>query len=219
MSRPLLSVCIPHIGEPWLHDCMASVEAQGLERWPNLAGETYAVELIVECDLDRNGAGATRNRAIERATGEYLMCMDADDLLPPDTLEPMLNLAAPELIVATSRVQFFDADGPRHRWTWYEHLLEPFNLLTMPHSPLGTGNVIYHRSLHDEIGGFPEDCGGYESWAFFARAVLADYSYVLAPGTEYLHRLHPDSYWSTRPDHRADLQAALMHVYAERLLG
>lgn len=209
MSSPLLSVCIPHIREPYLAECVDSVTSQGLQSY----------EVICVEDEAREGSGATRNRCFASSKGEYIMCMDADDVLPLDTLQPMLALAAPKTIVCTQAVQFFNKEGLQHRWTWYESLLRPHNLLTMPVSPLGTGNVIYPRALHDEVGGFPTDCGGYESWAFFARAALADYRYVMAYGTEYLHRLHPDSYWCSRPDHRADLQAALMHVYADRMLG
>ena len=42
------------------------------------------------------GAGATRNRALDAATGEYFAMLDADDLVPPDYLEKLMAVALDE---------------------------------------------------------------------------------------------------------------------------
>jgi hypothetical protein len=204
-----ISVCIPHRpSDRYLAEAVASIEAQ----------EGVDVELILVEDTELRGPGWARNRCLEQASCEWIFRMDSDDILPPRTLAPMAAAAIhPRAITATAAVQFFNTEGLQHRWDW--QALGTESVLTVAHSPASTGNVLYSRQLHDEVGPCPEDCGGYEGWALFARAVVHGFMFAVVPGTEYLHRLHPGSYWVTRPDHRADLAAALMHVYADRLLG
>lgn len=49
--------------------------------------QTVRCEVILEPDPQRTGAAATRNRAIRRASGLFITCLDADDLLEPSFVE------------------------------------------------------------------------------------------------------------------------------------
>lgn len=49
--------------------------------------QTVRCEVIVEHDPQRTGAAATRNRAIRKASGLFVVALDADDLLEPDFVE------------------------------------------------------------------------------------------------------------------------------------
>lgn len=40
---------------------------------------------------DNSGVSVTRNRGIQKASGEYIRFVDADDILPPDSLESLLQ--------------------------------------------------------------------------------------------------------------------------------
>lgn len=76
-----VSLIVPvYRAEDWINECMASIRAQ-----------TYKdVELIVIDDPQGSGAGAARNRGLEKATGEYVAFCDADDYLAHDALEKMV---------------------------------------------------------------------------------------------------------------------------------
>ena len=66
--------------EPWIAECLDSIRAQD-----------YAdIELIVENDPQASGAGVARNRGLERATGDLVTFVDADDYLAPHAISRMV---------------------------------------------------------------------------------------------------------------------------------
>ena len=73
----LISFIIPYHNEPrWMLDeCIRSIEALDLQ--PDER------EILVEHDVRDEGPSVTRNRAIEKARGEYIQFVDCDDRLFP----------------------------------------------------------------------------------------------------------------------------------------
>lgn len=80
-----VSVIVPvHKAEKWVDECLASIKNQ-----------TYKdIELIVVEDPQGIGAGATRNKGLERSTGEFLVFCDADDYLEPNAIEKLVSASA-----------------------------------------------------------------------------------------------------------------------------
>ena len=81
-----ITVVIPTIEGRYdkLERAVASVQAQ-----------TLAPKLIdVQLDRDREGAGATRNRALERVDTEWVAFLDDDDELKPNHLKACARYAA-----------------------------------------------------------------------------------------------------------------------------
>ena len=75
---PFISIIIPFYGtaDPvLLQRCITSIREQGMEEG--------SYEIIV-ADDNGKGLGGARNRGIGRATGIYLMFVDADDYLFPN---------------------------------------------------------------------------------------------------------------------------------------
>ena len=107
-DTPKVSVIIPVYNvEPYLRQCMDSVVGQTLREIEILcvndgstdvspdilreyAGRDGRIRLLSQ---HNQGSAAARNRAIEQATGEYLICWDSDDYFEPDALEQMYTLA------------------------------------------------------------------------------------------------------------------------------
>lgn len=169
---------------------------------------------IVYAENPKNlGGGATRNRAVGLARGEYLFCLDADNLLLPDTLHLFLDRAVEayartgrHCVVCPAFLQYFSdrfliprVDWIRvgrrmcHRWEFLD--LSRAAILTNPVSPASSGNYLYHREIYERSGGYAEDCGAYDAWVFGARNCLAGYRFVVVEGVSYLHRQSPDGYW------------------------
>ncbi len=204
-----LTVCIPHCGEPYLAEAIASVEAQQLD-----------LELVVVEDTAGAGGGVTRNRCLEQVRTEWVFMLDADNVLPPGTLVALLREKRKGTIVTTQEIQFFDATEDLHRWHFYGPDIVPYAILTRSQTPASTGNVLFHRLAFDrggELRGYPEDCGAYDTWAFFACLTVDNYWWQCAYQTSYHHRIRSDSYWNRRAPHRRqDLANALLHVYGDR---
>jgi len=62
-------------------------------------------------------ASETRNRAIDASTGEYLVELDADDLIPPDYISELF-MACMGIGAACSATQYVTWDGKSKRQTW-----------------------------------------------------------------------------------------------------
>lgn len=99
---PLVSVIIPvYNAEEYLHETIESVQAQTYQNWELILvndGSTdnsalicklYCQEdnRIILIETNNRGACYARNQGILRAKGEYILFMDADDLLTDDCLQ------------------------------------------------------------------------------------------------------------------------------------
>ncbi len=84
--NPFVSIIIPFYGEAdpaLLQRALDSIRGQGM------AEEEY--EIIITDDAGRTTGGA-RNNGMRQARGEYLLFVDADDILLPRALPPCLTL-------------------------------------------------------------------------------------------------------------------------------
>ena len=52
-----------------------------------------ALKILPPHSKPQTGAGATRNRAIDAATGDFFAILDADDLIPADYIEQLIGVA------------------------------------------------------------------------------------------------------------------------------
>lgn len=67
--------------EPFIDECLASIRAQPYDE----------IELIVIEDKDGKGPAWARNEGLNKATGEYLAFVDADDILAVDAIETLVR--------------------------------------------------------------------------------------------------------------------------------
>lgn len=67
---------------------------------------------IIVIHKDNGGLSDARNAGIDKATGEYLTFIDSDDLITPNMIEVLLNIAISEDadIVATTMKPFYNED-------------------------------------------------------------------------------------------------------------
>ena len=111
-ENPLISIIVPcYNAEKYIHFCVKSILEQSYENWECLlindgsadktlsileeyAGKVNRFELFSQ---ENKGLSATRNLGMDKANGDYVFFLDADDLLTENTL---LNLVS-ELEVNT----------------------------------------------------------------------------------------------------------------------
>ena len=163
-----VSVIVPSKGQgKYLPEAIASVRGQtfkdveivvaaGTEAESGLA-RAMGVNVVVDgCD---QGPGDGRNRAIDAASGRYILPLDADDVLEPVCLERMMHHAADGVIVSSSTKAFGRRTG-----VW---MLPPFERV-LEMNPLSTASV-FPRAMWEQAGGFDVGLLGYEDWDFWVR--------------------------------------------------
>lgn len=132
MSVPAISVLMAvHNGQPYLEDCVASVLSQSFYDFEFIIiddgssdGSTPVLEALAARDnrirLSRNpeNIGLTRslNIGLEKARGDYIARIDADDLCRPNRLKVQLEamLGDPDLMILGSGYGIIDDNGVRH---------------------------------------------------------------------------------------------------------
>lgn len=107
-SQKVVSVVVPVYNvEDYLAECVASILSQSHANLEVLLiddGSTDSSRVVAKSIADKDsrvrvlqhenrGPGATRNRGISEATGEFIMFVDADDILPPKSLERLFVAA------------------------------------------------------------------------------------------------------------------------------
>ncbi len=202
---PLLSLVVPvYRPKLWYFlECVRSVQAQTYRNWelclcddgsgdPEL---TAAMEEFAAADpriralaLEQNG-GISRatNRALEAATGEFVVLLDHDDLLDPEALAELASVA---MAVEDVDVIYTDEDK-------YDELDRPFQphfkpdwcpdlLLSFPY--LGHLMAI-RRSVVTAIGGFRPEFDGSQDFDIMLRATEQARSVVHVPRVLYHWRV------------------------------
>ena len=136
---------------------------------------------IVYVEQSNRGLAATRNRALQLATGDFVALLDADDVWLPDRLERMISFLVehPEVGFATTDAYLMHEDEPSklRYYEYYDFLLKG--------DPFGAGDqrywILFHnfvmvmtvirRELFDRHGQFEESLRTSEDWDLWIRFI------------------------------------------------
>jgi glycosyltransferase involved in cell wall biosynthesis len=129
---------------------------------------------------DPNGTAAScRNQAIEKAGGEFIICVDADDELEPGYVEAMMrsqgDLRYPSVLMIPG--EGFPIVLPRK------------HLLLGNYMVIGTG---FRKSLWEQVGGFTEH-ETWEDWFLFMQMTYVGAVPVLCKDAVYRVHKHAGS--------------------------
>jgi len=156
---------------------------------------------IIHHETNRGGAAA-RNTAMDAAQNALCFCLDADNLLLPRSIDAlrdrMMNCDGD--VIAFQETRFFTADAGPSAPT-HSHVLDdtPYGLaqyLSTHRVPGSGGNHLFTKTGWQAVEGYPEDAHALDTWGFGLRLAGAGFKTYAAPGTAYLHRYSPDSYWN-----------------------
>ncbi len=137
------------------------------------------------------------NFGASKATGDWLLFLDADDELAPGYLGAMRRALEQNphdgQVLLTPATVWVRKGPPGAPGFQKEVPLERGNWLV-----IGT---LIQRSLFNEIGGFHEHPHGLEDWNLWARAVRAGATIVKVPDAVYIAHVNPQS------KHRVEFRA------------
>jgi glycosyltransferase involved in cell wall biosynthesis len=165
----------------------------------------------------RRGMGASRNRAVELATGEYLTYLDADDRLTPEALEKQAAVLAahPDVDIVFAHVREFvspelDTSARAGLRPASERL--PGRLPT---------TMLVRRDAFFRVGLFATDLKMGIGMDWSARAIEAGLKSVMLPDVLFERRLHGQNNGIRERERRTDyvraVKAALDRRRSERI--
>jgi glycosyltransferase involved in cell wall biosynthesis len=228
-NSPLVSVIIPFLNEErFLKDAVESVLQQDYANWElllvddgstdestNIAKEysSRIPEKIFFCEHEghkNKGLSASRNLGIEKAKGELIAPLDADDVWLPGKLSDQIAIFQrhPEVAMVIEASDYWynwndtqlqnvkiAVGAPPNRVYEPPHLMEHLYPLGSGAAPCPSG-LIFKKSAFARAGGFEEsfkkEYGLYEDQAFLSKIYLREKVFV-SSSCNNMYRQRPES--------------------------
>lgn len=179
-NEPLVSIIIPSYRQAaYIAETLDSVLSQTFEAWEALIiddGSPDNTDEVVAPYLERDarikylkkengGVASARNYGLQAAKGEYILPLDADDVIAPRYLELAVKAfeEVPERRMVYCHARFFGARTGefRVRYKGYKRMLLDNSIFC---------SAFYRRSDALAIGGYDETLRlGFEDWDFNIR--------------------------------------------------
>ena len=159
--------------------------------------DKYDVIKIFTHTSNKGSAAASRNTGIRNAMFEVMFCLDADNILEPNSIRRLLRyMVEKQADIATTRELWYFKDNIKvvtHKII-YKDQVELQDALAGTYWPGPSGNYMFTKESWESAGGYDESIGGaYDSWAFGIKQLLTGSIMLTVPGTYYLHRYGYDS--------------------------
>lgn len=138
---------------------------------------------------ENKGAASARNAGISIGTGDYIVCLDADNKLPDDYLGKCRKVIRKGYDIAYTDIFFFGATGCAK--DHISHMPEQYEELFLRSENFIHAGAMFRRTLYDKYGGFPEELNklSLEDWALWLKYAKAGAVIGKVPNTFVAYRL------------------------------
>lgn len=210
-EKPLVSIIINcYDGETFLREAIDSVIAQTYENWELVFWDNQSTDStreIVESynnpkikyfyAPDHTPLGEARNLAVEKANGEYINFLDADDVWSPNKLEEQVKLLVPgevELVYTPFKLLLEgDVDGHMIKVFFELYTLQnkrdaDYKIL-LKHNFIVFSSVLLRKELYVRIGGINNAFRQYEDYELLLKCSLLT-KFASARSTFTKYRIH-----------------------------
>ena len=218
-NHPILSIIIPLYNcEKYIKQCLDTIFRQEMNESDfevividdgskdsgySLASE-YAKrhQNILVIKQGNQGVACARNNAMEKATGDYVMFVDADDMLVTGSLKPLLNIAVEnkaDIVKAAHKEVPEDAVcedfSSNHDNSSIQVMTGEEAVVNITRMKEGYcwGYLISRKLITDNRLSFPPKVAFMEDWAFITQAILKSRTFVYADVLLYLYRRNSSS--------------------------
>lgn len=207
--QPLVTICVPHynLGA----HLPSTLESLAVQTYPHLEvlviddGSTDASSRSVFSTLSERyprfrflqqenaGIGATRNRGLREASGEYFLPMDADNIAHPHMVERFVSVLErrPDLAALSCYFLAFSTDADLHhsRFTYAYRPTGGPHLLASLRNVYGDATALYRTDAFRSVGGYETDRGtSFEDWEAFVKLVHAGFRLDVLPEHLFYYR-------------------------------
>ncbi|MGG5289579.1 glycosyltransferase [Pseudomonas shirazensis] len=222
-----------------LADCIASVQRSKLTPLSNVAvehiiyddGSTDGTQLLMNSmshdnlvfltDPKNRGQSCARNRAIEKAQGDYLFILDSDDILLERALYQFSRLALHQPTCAWFTSDFLRVDSTLRYLHGHDYYGWQFDSCSAMLNSIFNGehflqgNTFFKREIFTQAGGYDDSLHMAEDLDLYIRFARAGHLPHHGNFISHLHRVHDRSISKhvTREKHLLDA-SALAHKYS-----
>ena len=129
------------------------------------------------------GLSASRNNGIAATSGEYVLVLDADDLIAPTFVEDCVQVldTRPDVSIAYGQQRYFGEENEFTQMPEYD-----FTLLTRRN--LFPCTALYRRQAFTDVGGYNERMTSYEDWDFWLGCGERGHFGVFVPHAVFCYR-------------------------------
>lgn len=219
-ETPLISVIINcYNGEKYLREAIDSVMAQTYENWELVFWDNQSTdstrEIVESYKSDKiryfyapehTALGEARNMAVEKANGDYINFLDADDVWSSNKLEEQVKLIVPgevELVYTPFKL-ILEGDVDEHMLKVFFELYALQNKkdadykILLKYNYIVFSSVLLHKELYARIGGIKNAFRQYEDYELLLKCSLLT-KFVSARLTYTKYRIHGSN---NSPDNR-----------------
>lgn len=149
--------------------------------------------------LRNRGGAAARNTAVENAKNSILFCLDADNILVPQSIKKLkdflINSGADA--AAFQELHYFQNNTKEitGKWKFKQKKVSLIDYLSTTEVPGSSGNYMFTKESWRRAGGYPEE-NWLDAWGFGLRQAATGSKMVILPNSHYYHRYGHESYWT-----------------------
>jgi glycosyltransferase involved in cell wall biosynthesis len=222
----LVSIIIPcYNAEPWIAEAIDSCLAQTYQPIEIIVvddGSTDGSLKVIQSYGNRiqyrtgpnRGGSAARNQGFALSRGEYVMFLDADDLIAPDTIEVLVKVlrTRKNSVAACNWYHLIETNG---KWIKGENGLQPWHAVTDPLAAWLTRiyippvALLWHRNTLQEIGGWDEVIRANQDGDLMMRALINGISIIPVDGGAAYYRIHESHRSTSKNQSKAAFQSRL----------
>jgi glycogen(starch) synthase len=204
---PLVSVVIPYFRlDEHLQATLDSLAAQTYPEIETLIVNDgslrpedaflYDLRGVTVITQPNTGLSAARNTGVRQARGEFVLPLDADDVIEPTFIARCVDALErdPNLAYVTTWVEYMEPDGtrivadsggymPYGNWSG---LIERNNVG-------GTCSAVIRKRVFDLGFAYSPDLTSYEDWLFYADLARAGHHGAVIPERLFRYRVRPES--------------------------
>jgi glycosyltransferase involved in cell wall biosynthesis len=201
-----VSIIIPCFnGSATLGETLDSVQRQTFPAWEAIivddgstdnSGEVIAGYSRRDCRFsgrsqENRGLGSARNTGLAQARGEFVLFLDADDLLRPEMLERMVKRLAGDPSIGVAHCGWICADPEGRDLRWTRRFPREGALFdSLAHvNPFPCHSVMLRRSLFEATGEFDTSIRHCHDWDLWVRVARAGAHFGAVPTALVVYRM------------------------------